>query len=858
MAKIELTPQLATDPMLYSRLMGAVRPAGGNVPELIPERGEVYSPVFFQSPLTDDGIQKNIDFDDREKLNQENLLDSLDYLTPGDFMRVNDALSLMHYAHQEQKRESKDRYSNHCLRVANIIAQMKLDADTVISALLHDVLEDSAKYRHPVSADFIGQRFGFRVKKLVLGCRNSEWDLQIDPTTLRGYRAEMTEAEIRDLEKREYDRQTFLKIYRQFQTGEDTDPRIILLKLADRLDNMREIAGKQSPRKRQMKAVATLEISSNLAKLTGEDDIRNELSDLAFQEIDPRRFNYFADVLMKAADSAGDLSEGNLERYEVITNALEKVLQKDTLRQELERALANGNLHLTPDSIQITLPGIYGLYQTWLRRMEKCRFTSDDLYAKVFIPVAGLGQGHNLTWYERKIKNKLQISGWVTSDEYNPNSKAVGIGSREVIFTHPQLKKRIKVKIVSKSADETENARLAYLYKAGLSDAETSQYFDPAKRKLQRLSADYHDLINVFYRHSIGGIGDVSDTVLCEEILHALVTDMGGIRVYGIKPGEYTTLPAGATVADYAYRIRGGNMVHLDSFIVNGFSYTADQINRPLTDNDRIKFTIDDESDSVVTPIWLQATSDPKLLAVITQQMKAKLEVLKFRQSPIYAQWKGEIEEIGAMKFNDRLLYTRTVSLDFVRDYVQKGLDFAGISDFLQAVAYGEVREVDLDVIADEIDKYTKNTVAMDVAYRTINQEDRKRFKELCLSLDLPFKRTEDEFERGPVRYFFDIKHKVSLAVFIRFTLDQNLTDKEIDRLLVPGEVISVNLSRLIKQWRSSVRKTAGGSSGNGEKETDMKQEARKAAEIAKQRRKFERLERKRRNTGSRHGPQRR
>ena len=141
---------------------------------------------------------------------------------------------------------------------------------------------------------------------------------------------------------------------------------------------------------------------------------------------------------------------------------------------------------------------------------------------------------------------------------------------------------------------------------------------------------------------------------------------------------------------------------------------------------------------------------------------------------------------------------------------------------------------------------------------RKINQDDRKRFKELCLSLDLPFKRTEDEFERGPVRYFFDIKHKVSLAVFIRFTLDQNLTDKEIDRLLVPGEVISVNLSRLIKQWRSSVRKTAGGSSGNGEKETDMKQEARKAAEIAKQRRKFERLERKRRNKGSRHGPQRR
>jgi len=150
-------------------------------------------------------------------------------------------------------------------------------------------------------------------------------------------------------------RQTGIKVYSQFQPDGNTDPRIILIKLADRLDNLREIAGKNSPRKRQMKAVQTMEVFSNLAKLMGEDGMRNELSDLAFQEIDPRRFNYIVDVLMRAVSFEGDVSTANLERYSIISNALEMKLQKGRLQNELNGALSGMD-------IRITVPGIYGIF----------------------------------------------------------------------------------------------------------------------------------------------------------------------------------------------------------------------------------------------------------------------------------------------------------------------------------------------------------------------------------------------------------------------------------------------------------------------------------------------------------------
>jgi GTP diphosphokinase / guanosine-3',5'-bis(diphosphate) 3'-diphosphatase len=161
-------------------------------------------------------------------------------------------------AHGLQKRASGDPYFSHPLEVAGVLTGMKLDTATIVTALLHDTVEDTL-----ATIEEIEKLFGAEIAALVDGVTKlSKIELQSDRTK---------QAEN----------------FRKFLLAMSRDIRVLLVKLADRLHNMRTLRHLQNPEKRRAIARETMEIYAPLAGRIGINDIKNELEDLAFAELHP-------------------------------------------------------------------------------------------------------------------------------------------------------------------------------------------------------------------------------------------------------------------------------------------------------------------------------------------------------------------------------------------------------------------------------------------------------------------------------------------------------------------------------------------------------------------------------------------
>ena len=161
-------------------------------------------------------------------------------------------------AHGSQKRASGDPYFSHPLEVAGILTDLKLDGDTIVTALLHDTVEDTV-----ATLDEIEGIFGSPISQLVDGVTKlSRLELQSQDTS---------QAEN----------------FRKLLVATSQDIRVLLVKLADRLHNMRTLSYIKSPDKRARIARETMEIYAPLAERIGMQRMRDELEDLAFYELYP-------------------------------------------------------------------------------------------------------------------------------------------------------------------------------------------------------------------------------------------------------------------------------------------------------------------------------------------------------------------------------------------------------------------------------------------------------------------------------------------------------------------------------------------------------------------------------------------
>ena len=197
-----------------------------------------------------------------------------DAVQPVDRARVAQAFRFACERHADQQRKSGEGFITHPVGVAKICAGMRLDTETICAALLHDTVEDTS-----ASLEDVRQEFGDEVGQLVDGV-----------TKLTGITFQS-----RDEQQAEN--------YRKMMVAMATDIRVILIKLADRLHNMRTLDA--LPKQKQIeKAKETLDIFAPLAHRLGIHSIKWELEDLAFSSLHPRKYSEIKSLVSQQRERA--------------------------------------------------------------------------------------------------------------------------------------------------------------------------------------------------------------------------------------------------------------------------------------------------------------------------------------------------------------------------------------------------------------------------------------------------------------------------------------------------------------------------------------------------------------------------
>jgi GTP diphosphokinase / guanosine-3',5'-bis(diphosphate) 3'-diphosphatase len=192
------------------------------------------------------------------------------YLPPEQVARIREAAEFGAEAHSGQKRLSGEPYIAHPVAAAEILADLHLDADTIVGAILHDVIEDT-----PIAKEEIEQRFGKDVAEIVDGVT------KLDQIKFKSREEAQAES------------------FRKMLLAMVRDLRVIMVKLADRTHNMRTLGAMSAP-KRRLIARETLDIYAPVAERLGLYKIKLELEDLGFRALYPQRYRVIERALKRA------------------------------------------------------------------------------------------------------------------------------------------------------------------------------------------------------------------------------------------------------------------------------------------------------------------------------------------------------------------------------------------------------------------------------------------------------------------------------------------------------------------------------------------------------------------------------
>jgi GTP pyrophosphokinase len=400
------------------------------------------------------------------------------YLKPEDISRLESAFQFSEQAHEGQFRQSGEPYVSHPLAVANILAQWHLDSQALTAALLHDVMEDTS-----VTKTEISRNFGKPVAELVDGVS------KLDRIEFESH----AEAQAEN--------------FRKMLLAMARDVRVILIKLADRLHNMRTLDA-VTPDKRRRIARETLDIYAPIANRLGLNSIYQELEDLSLKHLYPDRHR----VLAKAVKAA----RGN--RREVVGKVLDAIKRK--LKSAGVEAHALGRekhlhsiyrkmreKHLTFAQVQ----DVYG-FRIIVNDVPSCYIALGALHS-LYKPIPG------------KFKDYIAIP------------KSNGYQSLHTTLFGP-FSTPIEVQIRTQEMHKIAEAGVAshWLYK----DSDTS-LSDLQKKTHQWLQS----LLEIQSQS-----GDSA------EFLEHLKVDLFPDAVYVFTPkGKIMSLPRGATAVDFAYAV---------------------------------------------------------------------------------------------------------------------------------------------------------------------------------------------------------------------------------------------------------------------------------------------------------------
>ena len=400
------------------------------------------------------------------------------YLRPEDITQLQSAYDFSKAAHAGQYRKSGEPYISHPLAVADILAQWHMDPQALTAALLHDVTEDTA-----VTKTDISRNFGRPVAELVDGVS----------------KLDRIEFETQEKAQAENFRKMLLAMAR--------DVRVILIKLADRLHNMRTLEAVQ-PAKRRRIARETLEIYAPIANRLGLNKIYQELEDLAFQHLYPDRHR----VLAKAVKAAG----GN--RRQVVGKVL------DTLTKKLRDSKVDAQVYGREKHL-------HSIYRKMREKHLPFAQVLDVFAFRIIVNdvpscYLALGALHGLY---KPIPGKFK--------DYVAIPKANGYQSLHTTLFGP-FGSPIEIQIRTREMHKIAEAGVAshWLYRS--SDASLSELQQKTHQWLQSL---------------IEMQSEAGDSV---EFLEHLKVDLFPDEVYVFThKGQIMALPRGATAVDFAYAV---------------------------------------------------------------------------------------------------------------------------------------------------------------------------------------------------------------------------------------------------------------------------------------------------------------
>jgi GTP pyrophosphokinase len=431
------------------------------------------------------------------------LLRVADHLDPKGQQLVRKAYEQAAVSHTGQHRLSGEDYVNHPLEVAAILADLELDAETIAAALLHDTVEDTN-----LTAEEVQKEFGPEVARLVDGVT------KLGRIALRS------------------DQQQQAENIRKMMVAMAEDLRVVLIKLADRLHNMRTLDPLPEPKRRKISR-ETLDIYAPLAHRLGIGQIKWELEDLAFRNLEPEAY---ADVVKRIAMKRHD--------REVLVSDLREILGRELDKVGIQAEITGRPKHI---------------YSVW-QKMTKENKDFTEIYDLSAIRVhvdsvrdcyGVLGVVHSL-WKPMPGRFK----------DYIAMPKSNGYQSlHTTVITHTGEPIEIQIRTHEMHRVAEFGVAAHWTYKEGEKDSS----FD---KKLSWL------------RSLLEWQNEVGDA---ESFLNTVKVDLFQDEVYVFTPkGDVLNLPAGSTPVDFAYRIHtevghhcigskvNGRMVPLDYELKNG------------------------------------------------------------------------------------------------------------------------------------------------------------------------------------------------------------------------------------------------------------------------------------------------
>jgi GTP diphosphokinase / guanosine-3',5'-bis(diphosphate) 3'-diphosphatase len=462
----------------------------------------------------------------RKLMRQTELIDRVKTYDPdADEALLNRAYVYAMKAHGKQFRASGDPYFAHPLEVAAILTDLKLDVPTIVTALLHDTIEDTL-----VTFDDIRANFGDDIASLVDGVTKLS---QLELFSERTKQAEN---------------------FRKLMLAMSNDIRVLLVKLADRLHNMRTLGFISDPPKRRRVAQETIDIYAPLAGRIGMQNMREELEDLAFAEINTEARDSIVTRLARLDDSRG-------ERIGRISDQLKRKLAENGIDAyvygrakrpfSIWRKLKDKQLNFEQ------LSDIYG-FRVIVKSKEDC--------------YRALGVLH-MTWQMVPERFKDFIS----------TPKANGYRSIHTTVIGPE-KQRVEVQIRTNDMHDIAERGIAAHWRY-------REHVDSTPKTEERALEWLRDMVDLLER------GDSA-----EEFLEHSRLNMYQDQVFCFTPkGDLISLPRGATPIDFAY------LVHTDlgntcvGAKVNGGHVP---LHTPLRNGDQVEIITTKEQ--APSPLWEQ------------------------------------------------------------------------------------------------------------------------------------------------------------------------------------------------------------------------------------------------------------